>query len=95
LSSWNDRFFWHYIVPSAIAGGIWAALPLPVPVLVFFVLVLAAGQIWNLRAQLLDMLFRWLAIPVISLSIVAIGGCFAFLGYALVLTIRWNGLGPN
>ena len=95
MSSWNNGFFWRYIVPSAIAGGIWAALSLPVPVLAFFVLSLGAGQIWILRARLLDMLFRWLAIPIISLSILAIGGCFAFIGYAFVLTIRWNGFGPN
>jgi len=80
-------------VPSAIAGGIWGTPPLPVFVRVFFVPSLAAGQIWTLRRQLLTMLFRWLAGPVISLSIVAVGGCFAFNGYAFVPTIRGNGRG--
>ena len=89
----QSRFFWYYVLPSGVAGGIGAALKLPVPVLAFFVLALGTGQIWNIRAQLLSMLHRWLAIPVLSFAVLCIGGCFAMIGYAFVLNILMGGLG--
>jgi len=41
------------------------------------------GRIWNVRVQRLDMLFRRLAIPVLSLAILCIGGCFALIAMPL------------
>jgi hypothetical protein len=97
--AFSQRFFWFYVAPSAIAGGIWAAAPALSPLLLAFIIVaLAAGQIWLVRRQLIPPpqyrqfpigitdLVAWLAAPVISLSILAIGGCFTLIGYAFVLT---------
>jgi hypothetical protein len=97
--TFSQRFFWLYVAPSAVAGGIWAAAPAPSPLLLAFIIVaLAAGQIWLVRRQLIPPpqyreppfgiadLVAWLAPPVISLSILAVGGCFALIGYAFVLT---------
>jgi uncharacterized iron-regulated membrane protein len=96
--AFSQRFFWYYVAPSAVAGGIWAAAPLPLLVLAIIIVALAAGQIWLVRTQLIPPpqyrqppfgitdLVAWLAAPVISLSILAVGGCFALIGYAFVLT---------
>jgi hypothetical protein len=96
--AFSQRLFWFYIAPSAFAGGICGATPLPLLILAFIIVALAAGQIWLVRAQLIpppeyrqspigiNGLLAWLAIPVISFSILAIGGCFALIGYAFVLT---------
>jgi hypothetical protein len=74
----------------------WA--PLSPLVLALIIVALAAGQIWLVRTQLIVPpeyrqspmgiigLLAWLAVPVISLSILAIGGCFALIGYAFVRT---------
>ena len=82
--SQRHPFFWLYIAPSAVAGGVWGAAPLPPLVLALIIVALAAGQIWMFRAQLIHALFRWAAVPIISFSILLIGGCFALIGYAFV-----------
>jgi hypothetical protein len=97
--AFSQRFFWFYVAPSAVAGGIWASAPLSPLILALIVVALAAGQIWLVRAKLIpppqyrqppfgiNDIAAWLAAPVISLSILAVGGCFALIGYAIGLTV--------
>jgi hypothetical protein len=94
----RNKFFWLYIAPSAVVGGVWGAAPLPPLILALVIVALAAGQIWLARARLIPPpqyrqapfgitdFIAWLAVPVISFGILAIGGCFALIGYAFVLT---------
>ena len=89
--SQRRAFFWLNIVPSAVSGGIWGAAPLSPLVLVLIVAALAAAQIWTVRTQLIRGLYPWLSVPIISFAILAIGGCFALIGYAFV----WTSLGGS
>jgi hypothetical protein len=105
--AFSQRFFWLYVAPSAVAGGIWGAAPLSPLTLAFIIVALAAGQIWLVRTQLIvppeyrqspigiNGLLAWLAVPVISLSILAIGACFALIGYAFVRTALGTFPVPN
>ena len=86
IASWQRAFFWFYVVPSAVAGGIWGAAPLPPVLLAVFIVALATGQIWTVRTQLINGLYPWLSIPSISLGIMLIGGAFALIAYAFVRT---------
>jgi len=58
----------------------------PPLVLALIIVALAAGQIWMVRTQLINALYRRAAVPIISLSILAVGGSFALIGYAFVRT---------
>jgi hypothetical protein len=83
-------------VPSAIFGGLWGAVPWSSPlILALIIVILAAGQIWMVRTQLIHTLYRWAAVPVISFSILAIGAVFALIGYAFVRIALEPGLVLN
>ncbi len=85
--SQRQAFFWGYIIPSTLAGGIWGTALISPTLLALIIVALGAGQIWIVRMQLIRSLFRWAAAPIISFSILAIGAAFALIGYGFVRTV--------
>lgn len=91
----RQAFFWLYIIPCSIAGGIWGAALISPTTMALIIVALGAGQIWIVRMQLIDLLFSWVAAPIISFSILAVGAVFALIGYAFVRTVLEKSLAAS